>query len=223
MAYRETVQIKVRKQTRRHQILLAAREHIARGGYQAAQMQALAQACGIATGTVYRYFPSKADLFAEVFRLVVQKEVDAVDAAAQGETSAPDRLEAVIHTFIHRALRAPRLAYALLAEPVDPLVERERLVFRRSYAQIIEDLLREGIATETFAQQNPKISAAALVGVLNETLVGPLSPTPQIHPKNTDQLPRVETQNTSTDAEESELINATIALCMRAVTGRRSP
>jgi len=209
MAYRETTHTKTRKQTQHANILAAARQRIASGGYQAAQMQALAQDCGIATGTVYRYFPSKADLFAEVFRLAVQAEVDAVDAAAHGAGTPEQRLQAVITTFVRRALRAPRLAYALLAEPMDPLVESERLVFRQSYAQVIEEVLNSGIADGVFADQNPKLSAAALVGLMNETLVGPLSPTPQ------SEIPE-----RYSDVQEVELTNAIIALCMRAVTGR---
>lgn len=211
MAYRETARIKARKQSQRQSILVAARQRIAAGGYQAAQMQALAEDVGIATGTVYRYFPSKAELFAEVFRLAVQIEVNAVDTAAHGAGSAEQRLQAVVSTFVQRALRAPRLAYALLAEPMDPLVESERLVFRQSYAQIIANILVDGIATGVFAEQDPKLSAAALVGIMNETLVGPLSPTPQ-----------TDTPSRYSDTQEADLIKAIIALCMRAVTGRRA-
>lgn len=211
MAYRETVHTKTRKQTQHAKILAAARQRIAHGGYQAAQMQALAEDCGIATGTIYRYFPSKAELFAEVFRLAVQAEVAAVDRAAHGVGLPAQRLQAVVTTFVHRALRAPRLAYALLAEPVDPLVESERLVFRQSYARIIEALLVEGIASGVFAAQNPKLSAAALVGLMNETLVGPLSPTPQ------NEIP-----TRYSNMQEAELIDAIVALCMRAVSGRRT-
>src|SRR3954462_3078332 len=57
-------------------------ELIARGGYQEARVAAVAARAGVATGTVYRHFPSKADLFAEVFRSVSRREVDAARAAA---------------------------------------------------------------------------------------------------------------------------------------------
>ena len=211
MAYRETHKVRARKHSQRLAILQAARSRIAYGGYQAAQMQALAEDCGIATGTVYRYFPSKAELFAEVFRLAVQTEVNAVDSAAHSDGPPSQRLQAVITTFVHRALRAPRLAYALLAEPVDPMVESERLVFRQSYARIIEALLVEGIASGVFAAQNPKLSAAALVGLMNETLVGPLSPTPE-----------TDIPTHYSNMQETELIDAIVALCMRAVSGRRT-
>ena len=204
MAYRETAQIRTRKQSQRLDILAAARTRIATAGYQNAQMQALAQDCNIATGAVYRYFPSKAQLFAEVFRQAVQIEVDAVDKAARSAATPSAQLQAIIQTFVERALRAPRLAYALLAEPVDPLVEQERLVFRRSYAQVIEQVIRTGIADQSFVTQHPGLSAAALVGVLNETLVGPLSP-------GIDARIR-------THAEPADLTQSIIALCLRAVT-----
>ena len=92
-----------------------------RGGYAAAQVAAVAERAGVATGTVYRHFPSKADLFAQVFREASQHEVDAV-AAAAGEAgeSAAERIAVAVETFARRALRGHRLAWALIAEPVDP-------------------------------------------------------------------------------------------------------
>ena len=44
---------------------------------------------GVATGSVYRHFPSKAELFAEVFRRAAQREVDAVAGAAGGPERTP--------------------------------------------------------------------------------------------------------------------------------------
>ena len=41
-----------------------------------------------------------------------------------------------METFARRALRGPRLACALLAEPVDPAIEAERLAFRRAYRDV---------------------------------------------------------------------------------------
>ena len=49
---------------------------MADGGYASASVQAVAARAGVATGTVYRHFASKADLFAEVFRRASQRELD---------------------------------------------------------------------------------------------------------------------------------------------------
>src|SRR5919201_3510280 len=146
MAYRSTERTKARRQAARERIVAAARELIARGGYAEAQVSAVADRAGVATGTVYRHFPSKADLFAEVFRRASQREVDALArAAAEAEGGAAARIDAAVETFAQRALRGRRLAGALIAEPVDPAVEAERLVFRRAYAEAFAQALRDGI------------------------------------------------------------------------------
>ena len=72
MAYRQTPAVEARLQDKRSRILEAARVLVSEGGWQEAQVASVAAAAGIATGTVYRYFPSKAELFAEVLSLVSQ-------------------------------------------------------------------------------------------------------------------------------------------------------
>jgi hypothetical protein len=82
---------------------------------------------------------------------------------------------AVLETFALRALKVPRLAYALLAEPVDVAVDAKRLEFRRAYQDIISDIVADGVRTGDLPPQNARITAAALVGALGDVLVGPLS------------------------------------------------
>ena len=123
------------------------RDQVADGGYASASVQAVAARAGVATGSVYRHFPSKADLFAEVFRRASQRELDVVAAAgADAGRPAAERIAAA-----RRGLRPPRpgrpaLAYALIAEPVDPAVEAERLRFRRGYRDAFAAVLDDGVA-----------------------------------------------------------------------------
>jgi AcrR family transcriptional regulator len=174
MPYRETAQVRARKDEVRAAILEAARQLVSEGGFRAAQMSAVAAGAGIATGTIYRYFPTQSELFAEIFRSNSQREVDAMAAAAAGVGDCTNRLRQAMASFIERALRNRRLAYALIAEPVDPQVEAERLKYRAAYARLLELLLQEGIASGEFVAQDAQLSAAALVGLLAETLLGPL-------------------------------------------------
>src|SRR2546423_99810 len=140
--YRPTERTEARKAVVRKRIVSAARELIAHGGYAEAQVAAVAARAGVATGTVYRHFPSKAELFAEGFRDASQREVDSVAAAAtESADGAAARIAAAVETFARRALRGRRLAWALIAEPVDPAVEAERLAFRRAY----RDVFAEGV------------------------------------------------------------------------------
>src|SRR3954470_10014687 len=120
MAYRPTERTEARRTQTRERIVPPARDLVPHGGYREAQVAGVAQRAGVATGTVYRHFPSKADLLTEVFRVASQHEVDAV-AQAGGETAA-DRVAVAVEPFARRALRGRRLAWALLVEPVDPAV-----------------------------------------------------------------------------------------------------
>jgi AcrR family transcriptional regulator len=165
MPYRPTERTEARRLAARERIADAAHELIAHGGYREASVVAVAGRAGVATGTVYRHFPSKAELFAEVFRRASQREVDAVAAA-----TASGGVAAGVETFARRALRGRRLAWALLAEPVDPAVEAERLAFRRAFRDAFAGALPPHVA-------DPELIAAALVGAIGEALVGPLSPT----------------------------------------------
>ena len=119
---------------------------MAEGGYSSASVQGVAARAGVAVGTVYRHFPSKAELFAEVFRIASQRELDVMaDVARPDDRTAAERAGAAAETFSRRALAGPVMAYALIAEPVDPAVESERLRLRRGYRDVFAGLLEEGV------------------------------------------------------------------------------
>ena len=166
----------------RERLLEAARELIEDGGYGTASVIAIAERAGLAAGTLYRHFGSKQELFVEVFRSVCDREVRAMQAAAQSMPAAAthvERLQVVFATFSERALRRRRLAWALLAEPVDPLVDAERLAYRERYAALVAGVLRAAITAGELPEQNVELTAAALVGGCGEALVGPLAPVGQ--------------------------------------------
>jgi AcrR family transcriptional regulator len=174
----DTERTEARRAATRSRITSAARELIAEGGYVAAQVAPVADRAGVAVGTVYRHFPSKSDLFAEVFREASQHEVDAMRQAVQAASGpANERIAAGVEGFARRALRGRRLAWALLAEPVDPAVEAERLHFRHSYRDLMAEVLAEGVESGELPAQDVEVTAAALIGAIGETMLGPLSPT----------------------------------------------
>jgi AcrR family transcriptional regulator len=149
---------------------------MAEGGYASAGVQAVAGRAGVAVGTLYRYFPSKGDLFAEAFRRASQRELDVVVEVGEADgRPAAERIEAAVEAFARRALAGPVLAYALLAEPVDPAVEAERLRFRTGYRDAFAGVLEDGVRDGELRPHDTRTVAAALVGALGEALVGPLS------------------------------------------------
>lgn len=159
-------------------ILNAARKLVAQSGFREVQMSAIADAAGIAIGTLYRYFPARTELMAELVALVAQREVDVVKQVAGREGSAADRLGAAAWTFASRALRGRRMAHALVAEPVEPEIEAARLTYHRALANVFHGIIDEGIASGEFPAQDATASADCIVGCLFEGLVSPLTNEP---------------------------------------------
>jgi AcrR family transcriptional regulator len=175
MPYRPTERTRARLAAARELIVDAAMDQLAEGGYASASIVGVARRAGVATGSVYRHFPSKSDLLAEVFRRCAQAEVDVLRGMTARGEPVGQRLAAWVEAFVRRALAEPVRAYALIAEPVDPAVEAERLVFRRAYADLFATALREGQSRGQLEPGDPDLAAAAIVGALAEALVGPLA------------------------------------------------
>ncbi|MGW4646526.1 TetR/AcrR family transcriptional regulator [Kitasatospora sp. NPDC004289] len=179
MAYRRTPAVQARLDAQRETVLAAAVALLAERGYAGCSMAAVAERAGIATGSMYRHFAGKAELSVELFRTVVTGELAAVEAAvgkAAADGAGPHRLvAAVVETFAARALAAPRLAYALLAEPADQVVDAERLVFRRAFRDLMAVQIAPAVADGRLPEQDAELTAAALVGAIGEALVGPLA------------------------------------------------
>jgi AcrR family transcriptional regulator len=175
MPYRATARTEARRADNERRLLEQARALVVDGGFGAVSIAAVADAAGLATGTVYRYFPSKADLLGEVFRRAAAREVDVMASYASAPGRVAERIRSALGVFCERALRSGRLAWALLAEPIDPAVEHERLRFRRAYAGILEDLIRDGSACGELPPQDAAIAASCVVGALGEALLVPLA------------------------------------------------
>src|SRR5262249_46194850 len=200
MVYRHTERVEERLQDKRDRILQAVRKVAGEVGFRSAQVIMVAEAAGVATGTVYRYFPSKGELFAEALALNAQHEVRVVAAVAEVKGPASSRLANAVSVFAGRPCVAPRLAGARLAEPAEPEVDAARLIYRRAFAAVFEKLIREGMRHGDFPVQNAAASAACVMGALSEGLIGPLAP----------EAPDL--------ADTRALIDAIIGFCIQAVS-----
>ncbi|MGW0245578.1 TetR/AcrR family transcriptional regulator [Nocardia goodfellowii] len=177
MVYRRTPAMQARLDAQAALIVQAATRVLSRDGFAGLSMAAVANEAGVATGTVYKHYEGKTELVTAVFRRVVAREVEAVRAAA-AVGGATERVAAAVETFAGRALKNPKLAYVLLVEPVDAVVDIERLRFRRAFAEAFESAVAEGVSRGELPPQDARTSAAALVGAIGEVLVGPLAHAP---------------------------------------------
>ncbi|MGA7534406.1 MAG: helix-turn-helix domain-containing protein [Pseudolabrys sp.] len=174
MAYRRTENV-VRRLAEREQTILDAAQSIAgEDGMGAVQIAAVAHRADIAAGTVYRYFPSKSDLVTELIAGMAERELAAMRSAADAAPGPLSALAASIVTFAARALQERRLAWAMMAEPVD--VDASRLNFRRALAAELEKRISTAIAGRHLPDQDARVAAPAVIGAVLEGLVGPSAP-----------------------------------------------
>ncbi|MFI7315549.1 TetR family transcriptional regulator [Streptomyces venezuelae] len=103
-----------RQEARRRRILHASAQLASRGGFDAVQMREVAEAAGVALGTLYRYFPSKVHLLVATMQDQLQHMHTTIrKRPPAGETPAERVAETLMRAF--RALqREPHLADAMV-------------------------------------------------------------------------------------------------------------
>jgi AcrR family transcriptional regulator len=176
MPYRRTESVEARLADNRVRIVEATLQVVSETGWREASIVAIASAAGLATGSIYRYFPSRTDLFIEAYHTVSAHLRGLVEQVLAGDGPALERLQAAVALISMRSLRGARLSYAMIAEPVEAAVEEVRLEYRAAFAQAFEALLAEGVARGEIPPQNTSVAAACLVGAFFGAIAGPIAP-----------------------------------------------
>lgn len=175
MAYRRTDQVVRRLANRRKTILEAARIEASIGGLSAVQIAPVARRANVATGTVYRYFPSKTELISELIVDVTRLELNAVRSAANAAPGPLSALAAAVTTLAVHVLEQQMLAWAVVAEPIDVDVRAPRQISRHEIIAELEQRIQAAMRGGFLPTQDTALSAAAMLGALHEGLVGPLA------------------------------------------------
>jgi AcrR family transcriptional regulator len=175
MPYRRTENVTRKLAARRVAIMAAAQALATEGGMAAVQIAPVAERAGIAAGTVYRYFPSKTALVSALVEALAEQEIAALKRAGDAAPGPLSALAAAITAFAVRSLASRRLAFALIAEPVEPEIDTARVSYRRALAGAFEARIRIALAGGHLPDQDAAVAGPALVGALIEGLIGPLA------------------------------------------------
>lgn len=142
----------------------------------AVQIAPVASRANVAAGTVYRYFPSKADLISELIADVARDELASIRRAADAAPGPMSALAAAITTVAVHVLTHRKLAWGILAEPVDVDVSQQRIASRRDISAEIQLRIEAAVRANHLPAQDTGLAATAVIGALHEALVGPLAP-----------------------------------------------
>jgi AcrR family transcriptional regulator len=156
------------KETVRERLLETAARHFARDGLEGANVDAISLDAGFAKGTLYNYFRSKEELFAEVLAEGCRRAVRRY-AAAEHRGSVRERLT---------GLAAADVAILRQDEGFQKVLVREVMSFRKEtyplivghlapYLEKVEEILAEGVAVGEVRNDRPLRELALLfVGIL---------------------------------------------------------
>jgi AcrR family transcriptional regulator len=158
----------------REQILDGGRRAFAAGGFRGTSVPSIAAEAGVSVGLIYRYFPSKEELFLELCLSGTPAELAALADRIAPVLDPVERLTLAIDSYfdaLFNAIGAPLVLQALAAAPGD---ERIREVLRRRgddlrgfSAAFIADALRRGeVATETDVPEMAAATTMLLDGAL---------------------------------------------------------
>ena len=146
-----------------HRVLRAAAEVFSGQGYDAASISAIAERAGVSKANIFHHFKSKAALYQEVLKAACQSFADAIDAVAQLEGGAADRLSAYasqrLCAYIEDPMSSRLVLRALTSDGADNDIQPVRDDFARNFHRLVE-LIRAGQASgQLRADLNPALVA----------------------------------------------------------------
>jgi len=169
-----------RQATKRAQILEAASRIFATRIYHLVSMEQIAQAAGVGKGTLYRYFPSKEDLYLaivdEAFGLLIRR-LDVEQAAGLSPGTALRRMiEAIVETF---AQHLP--FFRLMHHGEARLFLRKKAVIRarrEHIARLLTEVLDRGVEAGVFRKVDRALAPSMLIGMVWGTTLNHAHETP---------------------------------------------
>ncbi len=179
MAYRRTEAVEQRLADTREDILRAARAVVAEVGFGGATQAKVAKRAGVATGTLYKHFPSKDALTVALYQKLGGREMGLTQEAATAPGNAEHLFNEAIATFVTRSFAAPGVARAMMAEPVGEALARERLKARERHAAIYQQIIEQGMGEGTFPKQDAALAAECTAGAIVAILAERLTHTPE--------------------------------------------
>src|SRR4051794_10419170 len=148
-------------------LILAGLACFADKGYNATTTRDIAVRAGLSPAGMYVHFPSKADLLARVVGIANERLLSLLHEAVEGQTSSPDRMRAIVATFVsmlarnHAAGLVANYEYRHLPDELRAPIDAQRMAFRR----LVRETIQKGIDDGSFDAPDADTAARALISM----------------------------------------------------------
>lgn len=155
---------------RREEILEAATRLFAAHGYADTDTQLLADELHVGKGTLYRYFPSKRELFLAAADRSMRKLCEHIDASIAQIESVPERIAQVVRSYLGFMAEHPEFVELLIQERAQFKDRKQHTYFehREANRERLRSLYRSYIA----AGQIRDMPVDRILDVLGDLLYG---------------------------------------------------
>lgn len=173
MVYHRTENVQARLQAREATILEAATRVFTEKGYHGATMRKIAREAGVATGTLYLYFPSKEAAFLALVDELKEAVLKAILDARQRQTGTLVKLEASIRAAIEVFAGNRDLTKIVLVQAAwaSPEFEGRLNELHDAFSGFIGLELQEAIESELIEPIDVIVAARAWVGTFYEIIM----------------------------------------------------
>ncbi|MCE5313447.1 MAG: TetR/AcrR family transcriptional regulator [Armatimonadota bacterium] len=152
-----------RKEQLREEFISAAAGLFRASGFDKVSVDDIVSATGVAKGTFYLYFKTKADIVQAVFEMLLDDlERHTSDALAAASSDAPVGLRAVVTVLANFLQENPGMLAPLFDKTEDEIKNR-RLA---ATADIYERIFRMGMLQGRYREIDPQTTSHALLGML---------------------------------------------------------
>ncbi len=165
--------MQVMDERKRAKILAAAAGLFATQSFHKVLLSDVAKAAAVGKGTLYIYFKSKEDLYFSVlysgFSRLIERLRDQMDEDAHGPVG---NLEIVIRETVRFAYQNPHLFEVMRTVPGREAIDRPKWdAGRRELKDLIESIIRRGIAQGIFNDPHPELTARYIPGFVRSALL----------------------------------------------------
>jgi len=159
-------------EARRNRIMKKAVVIFARHGFRNTDMQRIADAIGIAKGTIYLYFKTKDELFHAAVEYAIDRLAERIAADVDRVDDPIEKIKAVVRAHFDFFKNDKALAQILIRESGEFLSRAQTSYYRAFAANAVrlEKIIRQGIADELLKPVDVKLTAEILIYHLSGTI-----------------------------------------------------
>lgn len=171
----------VNKEEKKQEILKAAMKMFAQNGVVNTKMTDIAAAAGIGKGTIYEYFRSKEDIFADAYGHIFLETEKRIGNVLESRISPEEKLRKLMNVTIEEFLVGDGGEFAGImmsfwSEGVRNKNERimEIIDLKKIYSEyriMISGILEEGISRGQFRDMDTHVAASVIIGAMDGILL----------------------------------------------------